>query len=396
MMPRRLSFACLLLLGVSGPALGQDLIGTEYERTIDYAHKVFAPAGGIVATPASFVAPKPKTKAKSRSDDVVPVEVFDGPPTRGNAPASTGNAATSKPVTGPAGIKPTAPPPVPQSVVEQAELQREGFFGPLDRPEAGGMIQDAWDYSDKRSGAYVTPLCQDCIYKVRLREFAVTTIILPEDADIEAADVGDATAFQVQVRGANKIAVRPAGYGMDSNLNVYTANGKTYSFYLRAESFNSVNLPDLTVRITGLEKPAELAVSVPVSLTSAKGQPLSLLSLQNTAVEGLQNPKPNKGDYVRTVAFDPSKLHGFNDYAISGDRELKPARIFRDDRFTYIQYDHLWDGSELPTAYLVYDDIDELVNTRVQGSTLIVEAVGKKIVLKSGKKYLCITYEGGV
>ena len=313
----------------------------------------------------------------------------------GSPPPSTPPKAGEAAKTAPAGL--SKAPPVPDSVAAQAELQKEGYFGDLMRPESGGMIQEVWDYSDRRHGTYVTAACEDCVYKVRLREFMVTTIILPSDAEIEAADLGDAAAFQVQVRGANKVAVRPAGYGMDTNLNIYTRH-KVYSFYLRAEGFNSQNHPDLTVRITGTETPPELSVPVSVSTAAATpraaGQPLSLVGLQETAVKGLENPKPDKGDFVRTIAFDPSQLHGFNDYSLSGDPELKPVRVFRDGQFTYLQYDKNWDGSELPTAYVVYDDIDEAVNTRVKGGTFIVEAVAKKIVLKSGKKFLCITYEG--
>ena len=49
---------------------------------------------------------------------------------------------------------------------------------------------------------------------------------------------------------------------------------------------------------------------------------------------------------------------------------------------------------KLPTAYVVVDGIDELVNTRVRGSTYIVESTQRLISLKSGKKYLCIRYTG--
>ena len=54
-----------------------------------------------------------------------------------------------------------------------------------------------------------------------------------------------------------------------------------------------------------------------------------------------------------------------------GDKNLKPEQVYRDDNFTYIQYGDKWNDIELPTAYVVVDDIDELVNTRVIGTTFV-------------------------
>ena len=44
--------------------------------------------------------------------------------------------------------------------------------------------------------------------------------------------------------------------------------------------------------------------------------------------------------------------------------------------------------------YVVVDEIDELVNTRVQGQTYIIESTRPLITLKSGQSYLCIKYTG--
>ena len=68
--------------------------------------------------------------------------------------------------------------------------------------------------------------------------------------------------------------------------------------------------------------------------------------------------------------------------------------MFRDNRFTYIRFGDRFESLELPTAYLVKDEIDELVNTHLKGTTLVVEAVGRMITLKSGTQYLCIEYVG--
>ena len=73
---------------------------------------------------------------------------------------------------------------------------------------------------------------------------------------------------------------------------------------------------------------------------------------------------------------------------------MKPETVFRDDRFTYVRFGKKWANVELPTAYVVVDGIDELVNTRVQGETFIIESTRPLITLKSGMSFLCIQYGG--
>ena len=51
-------------------------------------------------------------------------------------------------------------------------------------------------------------------------------------------------------------------------------------------------------------------------------------------------------------------------------------------------------ASSCPTAYVVIDDLDELVNTRVVGTTYIIESTHKLITLKSGDSYMCVQYKG--
>ncbi len=319
------------------------------------------------------------------------------------APANT-PATTASPATGPAqtGQKIAAPAqpvpaqPIPEGSLLQAVYQNDGVFTEMYRPNAGmgGQIQEAWDVSDEREGIYQVPLCETCVYKIRTREMMTTTIILPDDAAILSADLGDPTGFKVQVRDGNKLAVRPATYGVDTNLNVYTKGGLVYAFYLRAEKYNSLHVPDLVVRVQGREKPALIEAPKPPAPPPQPGSAEAADELRKAAVHDLTMPKPKSGDFVRNAEFDPSKLHGWNDYKLWGDDELAPKMVYRDDFFTYIQYGEKWDGMELSSAYVTVDEIDELVNTRVQGSTFIIESVSPLITLKNGKKFLCIKYIG--
>ncbi|WP_245835541.1 TrbG/VirB9 family P-type conjugative transfer protein [Thalassospira mesophila] len=387
--------------------------------------------------------------------------------------------------------------PVPDSVVKQAKDQAEGRFGPMVRPRTSGQIQDVWDYAEKSDGVYVTDICEACTYRVRTREYLVTLIELPKGEQITRIDVGDPRSWSVNKRDDRRIAIRPASYGYDTSMIVYGASQNVYPFYLRAEGVNSINMPDLLVRLKGsvatkddmtvaMVRPEErlrygssmrtalqdqAGIVLPTPETGSRtgieqmplgedGQPQTNPSrryanrsglvegqidsdgnidtglsydgtlpthpddpvtpkttAQNKAAKGTNDnsdktatsatkvanavhdlsdtdPGTPTDDFVADAGFDPNKLRGWGDYDLWGDDELRPITVFRDDYFTYIRFGDRWKDLELPTAYVVVDGVDELVNTRIQGHTFIVESTQRLISLKSGMKFLCIEYEG--
>ncbi|AUG51503.1 TrbG/VirB9 family P-type conjugative transfer protein [Thalassospira marina] len=517
----------------------------------------------------------------------------------GNSQANSANAGNQPTdAATPANPAPKVPTmPVPDSVVKQAKDQAEGRFGPMVRPRTSGQIQDAWDYAEKNDGVYVTDMCETCTYRVRTREYLVTLIELPAGEEITRIDVGDPRSWSVNKRDERRIAIRPASYGYDTSMIVYGGSGHVYPFYLRAEGVNSINMPDLLVRLKGsvttrddmtvamvrpqqrlrygsgvqqtrLQNEAGIILPDPVTgqyhdiqeipldnqgnpiqLTGPDGtplesdyqprvtgyyqgrpiienmptgtadapgsttrpdlvagrfdrngnlvaplnydgsmpvfsdetgqiitrqtangdgtagettgqttgnaatgktssgvtitrtkngivtgqgrsysnQPVARIDTSDTvsntpdntasgtvaksatsnpagaddsemakAVHDLSDTDPGtpKDDFIADAGFDPNKLRGWGDYDLWGDDELRPITVFRDDYFTYIRFGERWKDLELPTAYVVVDGLDELVNTRIQGHTYIVESTQRLISLKSGKKFLCIEYEG--
>jgi ComB9 competence protein len=282
----------------------------------------------------------------------------------------------------------SARPAALPGMAEQAAFQAEGVFPEMTRPGAGGQVQDAWTDAEPRQGVYVQKLCQDCVYKVRTREFMTTTLILPEDAVITSVDSGDAVGFDVKVKSANKLAVRPASWGQDTNINVYTKSGAVYPIYVRSETVHSMNVPDLVVKIIGRERPADIEIPANVEVNDKEK------GVQEVNAPALAPDKPAKRDFVRHVPVDPSKFRGWGDYKLWGDDELKPETVWRDDHFTYVRYGQKWDGMELASGYVTVDGIDELVNTHVEGTVFVIEHTAPLITLKNGKKYLCIQYTG--
>lgn len=278
---------------------------------------------------------------------------------------------------------------VPQDAILQAAAQRSGQFGPLSRTTVPlGQIQKAWDKAGNESGVHTQIECGSCIYRVRLREFMLTVIQLPEGVKIKNADVADVTLFDTQVRNDNTLVIKPLAAGVDSSLQVYAEGGQIYSFYLRAETVNSKHIPDLRFVIEKPRWPQSALIGF-----EGGGPPSPLANMAYPAQGPESAPVPV--DYVNKANIDPSTLRGWGDYKLWGsDDSLKPEMVLRDDHFTYIFYGDKFNSLELPTAYVVVDGIDELVNTRVSGKTYIIESTGELVTLKSGKSYMCIQYKG--
>ncbi|KZL16510.1 TrbG/VirB9 family P-type conjugative transfer protein [Pseudovibrio sp. Ad26] len=279
---------------------------------------------------------------------------------------------------------------VPQDALKQAAAQRRGQFGPLNRTTVPlGQIQKAWDKAGKDGGVHTQVECGTCVYRVRLREFMLTVIQLPEDVKIKNADVADVNLFDTKVRNDTTLVIKPLAAGVDSSLQVYAEDGRVFSFYLRAETVNSKHIPDLQFKI---EKP-RLVQSALIEV-AAGGAPVPLMNMPAYTPKGGETQKV-PGDYVKRANIDPSKLRGWGEYKLWGsDNSLKPELVLRDDHFTYIFYGDKWNDLELPTAYVVVDGIDELVNTRVSGKAYIIENTANLITLKSGQSYMCIQYKG--
>lgn len=306
-------------------------------------------------------------------------------------------ATAAAPAAAPVGVPP------PASVIWQAGNQQEGIYGYLERPRSAGQIQQIWDEAKDKAGIYTVDACSDCSYKLQVREWMVTSIELPRGEEIESVDLGDQKGFQVSQRGKNRLAVRPVGHGYDTNLLIYGKSGAIYPLYIRAIGFNAVDITDFVVRIKGtVSLPEDTAdMAVPGISSDDKGKAGN--TPVNNKLGGLPDafagatPKATQtADFVKDAPFDPSKLRGWGQYRLSGnDDTMRPETVYRDDRFTYIKYgEGKWTQNELPTAYVVVDGIDELVNTRVMGDTYVIESTRPKITLKSGESYLCITYKG--
>ncbi|WP_413208355.1 TrbG/VirB9 family P-type conjugative transfer protein, partial [Rhodospirillum sp. A1_3_36] len=263
---------------------------------------------------------------------------------------SGGPPPPPSPAAAPAAAAPDIP--VPEDLVQQIKQHSKGDFGSLDRAVSIGMVQSAWDKAPEQAAVFTYDLNPLSTYKVRVREYMVTVLELPQGEEIEAVDLGDSIGFEVKPRGKRRLAVRAAGMGYDTNIVVYGKSGLIYPIYLRAEGFNSRHVPDLLVRIEGSVR-ADSDPAVP-GFEPFDTAPLPLVPPPVTAeteagasngegLAGLDDKEKKDGDFVKSAPFTPSTLRGWGDYSLWGsDNTLKPRTVYRDDYFTYIKFGDRW------------------------------------------------------
>ena len=273
-------------------------------------------------------------------------------------------------------------------VIEEVDVPRV--------PRRFNQYQKAWEEREFTDGVYIGRACNDCIHAIQPRELMVTSIQLPAIEKIMSFDLGDRQAFNAVQRNDFTLALKPMVHGVDTNLNIYTESGRVYGFYVRSLPHNSNLIPDVVVKIEddGL-LPGRFGVKSMFDVQQVIEKTAPEKIQVSEVLENLRSDGETDEDFVRSIAFDPATLTGFEEYKVYGsaDRSLMPKVVFRDDQFTYIQWED-WDSTRLPTAFAVRDGLDSLVNSRVRGKTYIIESIAPLISMKIGNSYLCLQWRG--
>lgn len=281
------------------------------------------------------------------------------------------------------------------------EAQLKGNFGTIDRKPSLplGAVQDAWKKADRKAGVYMVDYSPDEIIRLRIREKMPVTIVLPDWEEVGPIANGDPFVFGYQQIQKNMLVVEAAHVGADASLTIVGKySRRVYAFYLRAEGFNSAEIPDVVVYVKAAAPlgsnlasgvgPGQLAPSAePAAQEAGKGaSPTRIDAGLATRRTGLMEP-----DYLKEVPVDPERLQfGFT---MSGDRSIAPERVFSDGVFTYFDFGSRWTGTDLPAVWRVVDGIDTPQNSRVRGTMVIAEATGA-FTLRNGQRVVCVRPDG--
>jgi len=122
---------------------------------------------------------------------------------------------------------------------------------------------------------------------------------------------------------------------------------------------------------------------------SRKGEIRSKLA-EATIYDGPTLPHKGKAPADKSFAYPTETLpEGSNfDYWVAGSELISPTGARDDGRFTYLLFSN---NRDMPAVYMVDEDGKEsLINTHVEGNTIVVHLVVPKLKLRKGDAVTCI------
>jgi type IV secretory pathway VirB9-like protein len=236
------------------------------------------------------------------------------------------------------------------------------------------------------------------VVRVNAKVRFTTLIILPETEEILDFVCGDKDFWIVS--GTQNLAyVKPAKAGASTNLNLVTASGRIYSFWLtegaadadlklyvtaggasalpdtagvrRQTFYSAADMDELRKAVDAAHKDAETARDLAAkSAEDAETARQSAVKAADARIDQFRAAYPTQ------LAFP---------YLFKAN--VKPffvAAIYHDDKFTYIRAN----PTELPTLYELKDGTPNLVNFQVQNGVYIVPKVLDRGELVAGKQKL--------
>lgn len=217
-----------------------------------------------------------------------------------------------------------------------------------------------------------------------------TLIVLPANEQILDYTTGDKDYWIIN--GVDNLCyVHPAAKGIQTDLNLVTASGHIYSFFLTEISKNPNEKPDIKVFV----KPragSKLAKAEDAPNDPPKYVPASEVAAYRNDVEQLRTrmhqaitkaQKQAKREIEQYHASYPEKLRF--DYRYSKKAQRAPfdiSAIFHDSRFTYIECH----AQEKPVIYEVKDGKADIVNFDLEKGVYIIPEIVNEGYIVVGKK----------
>lgn len=243
------------------------------------------------------------------------------------------------------------------------------------------LTQKAWSRqkTETRAGNKVFVWGRGRTFKVILREGMGTVFKLPDWDTLDQSVLSDSVNFrQKEMNNASMLYVEALSAGADTSLSLIGKSGNIYNFYLASESVFSDNISDQVVYVDAAMPSVKNFFSTESDLK------------RKESVDTFEKMTKNeKKTWLNELKFNPTKIR--HDVEMRGDKELAPVLVFRDDRFTYLDYGYDSDSRVWPVAYQVVDRVDQPVNMRKSpdGRYMVVETINP-ITLRYGEKTVCL------
>lgn len=210
------------------------------------------------------------------------------------------------------------------------------------------------------------------VYRVPTFYGVNTHIQFESDEVLQDVASGDDTAWDIKPRKTH-LFIRPLEHKPDTNLTVTTSKGRVYQFMLV--------LSKLDEKDENAWRNGELIYSLSFTYpeVEAARAKTALAESDAKAKQKLAEAKLHAG-----------RLDGQSneDYWIAGNPDASPTRVTDDGSFTRITFSH---GRRMPAVYEVDQAGNEhLVPWNVEGNTLVLHRVYRKLVLRKGDAVACL------
>lgn len=206
----------------------------------------------------------------------------------------------------------------------------------------------------------------DRVYSIYAKVGRAALIQLEEDERLQGdgatLGMGDSAAWKVGVRG-NNITFKPSAAKPVTNM-IVVSNKRTYVFDLM---------------LSDKHHPPTYVMRFDYPDSRAKRN----LQQQDRRARALGQLNANGG--LNTLTRN-------DNYWARGDTALAPTAAYDNGRFTYFAFNN---GRALPTLYRVEEDGSEsLVNTHIEGDTVVVHETAARFVFRLGNSVLGIENRG--
>lgn len=223
--------------------------------------------------------------------------------------------------------------------------------------------------------------------------YGVSTHIEFDPAEaIKDVAIGDDQAWSVVPRG-NHLFIKPRAKKADTNVTVVT-DRHVYNFALVVQPRSPKDSsawkdPNLVygVRFRYPEQEAEKLALELEAKAKAEAE-----KKRRELVRGKLSSATKDGSSAAEHASTTQK-HNY-DYWMAGATEISPTSARDDWRFTYLSFSN---NRDMPAVYSV-DSFggESLINTNVEGNTIIIHRVVPKLRLRKGNAVVCIRNDGFV
>ncbi len=246
------------------------------------------------------------------------------------------------------------------------------------------LLSLGWAISATTSeGARVVSYSREDIIPVRAKLRFSTLIVLPDNEEILDFTTGD-KEFWI-VNGAHNLCyIHPAQAGIRSNLNLITASGNVYSFFLTEISGESGAQPDLKLFVQPKETSASTGLAGYVRAGEAEAYRKELERLRAQTDEQVETARSQASEQVNRFRSEYATKLRF-DYLLDKKSASEPflvSAIYHDDRFTYIRCD----AREKPALYEVKDGKPNLINFQLENGVYIAPEIIDAGYLVVGRK----------